>query len=398
MALLHAAARAAHDSVAVVATFDHGTGPAATRAARVVACEATALGFPVVIGHAGAMGATEAEWRHARLAFLDDAARRARAIVATAHTRDDQVETVLMRVLRDSGPRGLAGLYASGARLRPLLELSRDAVAEYARDVGAPWVEDPTNASPRFLRNRVRRDLLPALERVAPGFEAQVLGIARSAAEWRRHLDQAIALAIRVERLRDGITVAAADLAGFSQEELGVVWPAIAARAGALTDWRGTLRAAGFTLRGRVGARVPLSGGWVMARTRQAFELRRGGATVPYAGRVLGAYTEWDAWSFRTCEASDATSPWMARLPAGTILRVRAWRPGDRMRAGPSGSPRRVKRFLSDAAVSGELRSRWPVVVAGDEIVWIPGIRRGDAAAARPGGPGVLMHCEFNDR
>lgn len=398
MALLHAAARAAHDSVAVVATFDHGTGPAATQAAALVAREATALGFPVVVGHCGQVGSTEAEWRAERLTFLDDVARRAGAVVATAHTRDDQVETVLIRVLRDSGPRGLAGLFAGGTRVRPLLDVSREAVADYARAAGALWVEDPTNASPKFLRNRVRRDLLPALARVAPGFEAEVLGIARAAADWRRRLDDAIALAIRVERLRDGISVAAADLAGFSLEQLAVLWPAIAARAGVLADWRGTERAAGFTIGSRVGARMPLSGGWSMARTQDAFELRRAGAPVLPAGVTLGALTEWDAWVFRTTgEAVSDGGAWVARLPAGP-LHVRAWRAGDRMRAGPHGLPRRVKRFLSDAGVSGELRARWPVVVSGDEIVWIPGIRRSDAAATRAGGPGVLIHCELNDR
>ena len=66
------------------------------------------------------------------------------------------------------------------------------------------------------------------------------------------------------------------------------------------------------------------------------------------------------------------------------------------MRAGAG--PRRVKRYLSDAKVGGALRARWPVVLAGHEIVWIPGIRRGPAATERPGRPGVLFRCELNDR
>src|SRR5204863_4438151 len=98
------------------------TGPAATRASELVASEAAALGFSVVIGHASLAGRTEAEWRSARHAFLTDVARRTAATVATAHTRDDQVETVLMRVMRHAGARGLAGLYARSGVVRPLLE------------------------------------------------------------------------------------------------------------------------------------------------------------------------------------------------------------------------------------------------------------------------------------
>lgn len=399
MALLHAAARAARDSVAMVATFDHGTGRTASRAAALVAREAGRIGFPVVMGHAERRGSNEAEWRAERLAFLEDVAQRTNAVIATAHTRDDQVETVLIRVLRDAGPRGLAGLYAPSSRVRPLLALPRSIVADYAAGLGAEWVEDPTNRSPRFLRNRVRRDLLPALTHADPAFEARVLAIARAAADWRRRLDAAVAVGVRVETLRDGIAVAADDLAGYSREQLRVLWPAIAARAGLLADWRGTERAAGFTIRGRVGARMPLSGGWVMARTRDAFELRRS-TVAPTGPTALGAaVTTWDVWTFtKVTDQSTATGPWEAWLPMGASLSVRAWRPGDRMRAGPDGPLRRVKRFLSDVNVSGALRARWPVVLSGDQIMWIPGIRRGDAAADRPGRPGVLMRCELHDR
>src|SRR6185503_11764148 len=118
-------------------------------------------------------------------------AERTGGRVATAHTRDDQVETVLMRVLRGAGARGLAGLYA-GDTVRPLLECSRDELAAYAEQVGANWVEDPTNASMRYFRNRVRRDLLPALARVSPGFDDALLALAKEAGEWREELDRLV--------------------------------------------------------------------------------------------------------------------------------------------------------------------------------------------------------------
>lgn len=92
--------------------------------------------------------------------------------VATAHTRDDQAETVLLRLLRGAGTRGLAGVYRSvgnasehGKIARPMLAISRSEVEEYLRGLGQAWREDESNRDPGYLRNRVRHELLPLLER-----------------------------------------------------------------------------------------------------------------------------------------------------------------------------------------------------------------------------------------
>jgi tRNA(Ile)-lysidine synthase len=274
MALLHSFARAAPDSVTMVATFDHATGRAATRAAHLAAAEAARLGLPAVIGRASTRGVSEAEWRAARRQFLAEVADRTRARVVTAHTRDDQVETVLMRVIRGAGARGLAGLFA-GDTVRPLLERSREELATYVELVGAAWIEDPTNASMQFFRNRVRRDLLPALERVSPGFDDALIALAREAGEWREELDRLVAPIARVSDGGDRVSVAVGALAPYSRAELSSLWPAIAARVGLAMDWRGTERAAAFTNESRTGTRIQLSGGWEIARSRDAFELRR---------------------------------------------------------------------------------------------------------------------------
>jgi len=275
MGLMHAFARAAPRSVVAVATFDHGTGPAATAAARMVRVSATELGFQAVVGHAAVPGANEAEWRDARRQFLRGVADRFDGRIATAHTRDDQVETVLIRVLRDSGARGLAGLYAESEMIRPLLDFSRAQVASYAQAAGVQWVDDPTNASPQFLRNRVRRDLLPALTAMRPELPAALLGLARRAATWRRSLDELTAGTVLLRADGSSLAVATSDLSAYSRSELAVLWPALAARVGLAMDWRGTERAVAFTNRSRPGARIQLSGGWEIARSRDSFELRR---------------------------------------------------------------------------------------------------------------------------
>jgi tRNA(Ile)-lysidine synthetase-like protein len=101
-------------------------------------------------------------------------------------------------------------------------------------------------------------------------------------------------------------------------------------------------------------------------------------------------------WQFARVDVAGTADAWSAALPAAVPLTVRAWQPGDRMRLADGGTARRVKRFLADARVRGRDREGWPVVLAGDEIVWIPGVRRSHAATDRPGRPGVLYLCERN--
>jgi tRNA(Ile)-lysidine synthase len=399
MTLLHAAAAVAPESVVGVAAYDHGTGPAATRAVALVASTATQLGFEVFLGRAAEPGTTEAEWRHARGEFLAQVATRTGGTVATGHTRDDHVETVLMRVLRDAGARGLAGLYADTGVVRPLLDCSRTDVAAYARDHRIAWIDDPSNESLEFLRNRVRHDLLPALANAVREFESDLLWLSRRASQWRSEVAAIAETMGTADRARSRYSISSADLVGFTPEQLAVLWPALAARVGLVMDRRGTRRAAAFTGDSRPGARVQISGGWELKRTHGGFELsREPAAAQPYASHRLIPELQLGVWRFSTPQNghTESIDPWIAQLPANAELSVRPWRPGDRMQLGP-GRWRRVKRFLSDAHVSGARRGEWPVVLAGDEIIWIPGVRRSDAAAVRPGRPGVLYRCDLDD-
>src|ERR1700682_5257042 len=139
----------------VVATFDHGTGKAAGRAAALVARQAFRLGFLCVTGRASTIGTREEEWRRGRWAFLQQVADRKDSSVVTAHNLDDQIETVFMRILRDAGPRGLAGLYAESEIIRPFLNISRVTLAEYAELHRVPFVQDPSNCDRKHLRNQI---------------------------------------------------------------------------------------------------------------------------------------------------------------------------------------------------------------------------------------------------
>jgi tRNA(Ile)-lysidine synthase len=287
MVLLTAAAKlsAGARKRITVATFDHGTGPAAGRAASLVARRAFRAGFLCVSGRAATVGRREEEWRRSRWQFLEQVATQRGAQVVTAHTLDDQVETVFMRILRDAGPRGLAGLYAASEIVRPFLNLSRATLATYAKQHAVPFVEDPSNLDRRHLRNRIRLDILPSIVKQKPDFPNELLSLARQSADWRRSLEDLL-LSIDAAEERDGaLHVSRSSLAGYDAECLRVLWPALAARARVVMDRRGTHRAAEFTIRGATGGAIQLSGGVEIVMRRDDMVLRR----ASLRGRVPSA-------------------------------------------------------------------------------------------------------------
>ncbi len=175
--LLHCT-RAAHGGELQVVTVDHGTRESSRGDAAFVRDLAASLDLPFVGARfelgADASEAACREARHSVFRGLD--ARR----VALAHHRDDQAETVLLQLLRGTGTRGLAGMrWRSGRLVRPLLDVRRAELEAWAEHRGLRWREDPTNTDRRFLRNRVRAEVMPLLESLRPG---AVEALARSAA------------------------------------------------------------------------------------------------------------------------------------------------------------------------------------------------------------------------
>jgi len=259
----------------VVATFDHGTGSAAGRAAALVARSAARSGFLCVTGRASTIGTREEEWRRGRWQFLEQVASKRRANVVTAHTLDDQVETVFMRIMRDAGPRGLAALYADSEVVRPFLEISRATLASYAELHRVAFVQDPSNYDRKHLRNRIRLDILPSIVERNPEFPEELLSLARESATWRRSLED-LAGGVDAEAEPDGaLRISRSSLEGYDADSLRVLWPALAARASVVMDRRGTHRAAEFTIRGATGGAIQLSGGVEIVMRRDHMLLRR---------------------------------------------------------------------------------------------------------------------------
>jgi tRNA(Ile)-lysidine synthase len=292
-----------------------------------------------------------------------------------------------MRVLRGSGARGLAGLLAESGIERPLLEHRRAAIRDYARIRGVEFVEDPSNASLVYLRNRIRLQLLPSLRAVRPDFEDEILDVARKAAQLRRDVDD-IGREFISERVDGQPVVLDADaLQELPDDSLRLVLPALAARSGTTLDRRGLVRLASV-VRSAAGSRGQLSGGFEAIRGRHDVTIVRPAAVDPAVLRLREkGETRFGSFRFRAepsasivDEGSDA---WRIYIPRSAEPVVRQWHPGDRLTIDLKGSRRRVKRFFADAGVVGPMRMGWPVVICGDDVVWIPGIKSSQAAVRR---------------
>lgn len=404
MALLFAMVRWAPARIAAVATFDHGTGSYATDAASLVAAEGRRLGLTVIRERARRIGSSEAAWREARWSFLHRVARGFHARVATAHTRDDQAETIVMRLLRGSGARGLAALAAPSPVVRPWLGVSRDELARWLEGERLPFLEDPMNASRYFLRARVRHELLPALESASPGFRDAMLELGERAARWRREVEQYLdSCGVQVGESGHRASLPVAVFERTTEDGWGVLWPALCARAGVTLDAHGTRAAVRFTSSQRRGAYITIAGGATIMRTREGgvdvFAVRSPAAVATageWAGDAAAVPRRIGRWRFRRLTTPpSAPDVWCFGLPAGMPVVVRPWRDGDRIRSAGAPAGRRVTRYFTEFRVPVPDRSQWPVVLVDDELAWVPGVCRGLAVPSRSGRSELIWYrCE----
>lgn len=376
---------------------DHGLRPDSARDGELVRALGARLGVPVDVERVQVgPGSVEAAARAARYAALEAwADRLGAARIAIGHTVDDQAETVLMRVLGGAGVRGLAAIPpVRGRIIRPLIELRRQALREALAEAGLDWVEDPSNRDPKFLRNRIRHELLPLL---AASYHADVVpalaGVARLARESVQALDHAASLELaRLAVVEAGaLTLPRAALATLPPPIAAEALRQAAARFGSrapLRAWahRGLRRVLAtapprrpFRLGGvivevsgdriRVGARPP------QALTARALAVP-GRVELPEIGRALQARLL-TAAGYAVPRTADRVAFDAADLPRA--LGVRPRRRGDRFHAFGTGE-RRLKSLLIDAKVPRWDRARLPLVEANGRILWVAGVRRGAAA------------------
>ena len=169
------------------AHLHHGMRPEADDDVRVCASVCAQLGVPLHVERVDVPARAQAErisleeaGRNARYTFFERLARELNAVaVALAHTRDDQIETILINLLRGTGPRGLCGMpYKRDRIIRPLLDATRAQTHQYCAAQGLPTVFDSTNLDPHQLRRRVRMELIPLLRDLSPAFDRHLLRLA----------------------------------------------------------------------------------------------------------------------------------------------------------------------------------------------------------------------------
>jgi len=405
--LLHllVATRELHQLDLVVAHFDHGIHPASADVALGVRALAARYGLPYEQGHTSlGAGAGETAARAARYAWLEATRFQLGAeLVITAHHADDQVETVLMRALKGSGPAGLAGITARrGVLVRPLLPFRRAAILRYLRAEGLAAWGDPANQDPRHLRSWLRGDVLPALRARLPRVDHALLQLGRQAARaraaWSSVLNLLPGLEFRLED--DGFSVAARTLSGYDSALGESVLMSAARRVGCRLGPTRAGRVLQLVGRGVSGARAPLGAGWT---AELAFDRLMVTRDEPDAGRptwpLEGAAGEaaWGRWRVRWSrepapERQDRAglAAWFAPGP----LFIRTWSAGERLRPLGGTGRRLLVRCFQDARVPRSRRAGWPVLAGPGGVVWIPGVSRSDALLPEPGTEAVRVDAE----
>lgn len=362
--------------------------------------------------------------RRERYAFFEAARHKAGANrVALGHHRGDQAETVLMNIIRGSGVSGLAGIPPvrdCGRIIRPLIDCSPLEIVEYCRKEGLPFVTDSSNADERFLRNRVRKTLLPSLERL---FNPAVADSLCRLADVVRQEDEYISGEARRAlgcwpRDRSGAVIPVAGLAALH--------PALRRRVvlEVLRDLAGPDCAVGLehvqavldlAVSAKPGGSLDLPGRLLVQRNYGRLEFARGGRPEPR--RLAGKAAEIPPGAFRvavpvpgtiriegigvhmrfrelrrppSAPTATARTAYLDLERVSGPLVVRNARPGDRIQPMGMKGTRKLNRLFIDEKIPRDRRNRIPVLADDASILWVPGLRLSERARVNEGTRRVL--------
>ena len=345
--------------------------------------------------------------------FAELLERKTVDVVATAHTLDDQAETVLMKLARGAGTRGIAGIFpeqklATGKIVRPLLEVRREQILEYLRALSQTWREDQSNSDVSFTRNRVRARVLPAIrEDINPSADlalAHMAEIARAEEDyWQENVTRVLPLVlIPGEPARGGgrrqtsAQAISLDIQKFQQYGLAVQRRLLRAAAQQLDchlDFEHVQAILDLlSERAAKGARnrtVEIANGWQARLLFRELRLERSAAEparsdylhplpvpgevcLPELGIIIRARIHEDNGTPKDAAYNRAHSLCLPELTAPLV--VRNWRAGDRFQPLRHASEKRLKELLYPLHLSEEEKRVWPVVAVGSRIVWVRGV------------------------
>jgi len=320
------------------------------------------------------------------------------APVVTAHNRDDQAETVLYRLLKYPSPASLQGMALAGDGIaRPLLCLGADEVREYCRTRGIDFGEDVSNARPVYARNRLRLEVLPALQRINPRAAEALAEAAAMARDQQILLDglaeqawQRVAVSQPADPAGGAATLPALDLVALAAEppalRIAVVRRLLQAALGSgrLLERRPAAAVAALAAR-QGGGRVSLPDGLEAVRERELLWLRRRRAAHA-CGPVSAALNEGDVVELAFCDAAftirllsgaqvqpSATEAWIGLHRSEVTVALRHPRPGERFQPFGMHGSTTVLQFLADQKVPPSERERALVIEVDGTLAWVRG-------------------------
>jgi tRNA(Ile)-lysidine synthase len=370
-------------------------------------------------------GNVEEVARKARYAFFEKLGREERvARIAVAHTADDQAETVLAHILRGTGLSGLRGIHAqTGIVFRPLLGVRRWELRRYLKTLKQAWREDATNQDTKRTRARIRKKLLPMLEKqFNPGVVEHLCQLAELAGEDENFLEMQATdwLKKSAQRTSEGVTVGLGDFVraprALRSRALRTVVAEVKTRGGQLSleHVEAVLQLAEQQESGKA---LQLPGGVEVRRERDVLQFRACGTEVKSAaGKKVKEYAhkvdlrggkaelrlvelsivlhfrviDWPAEGRETKETGAVLDRSQVLLP----LVVRNWRPGDAMRPQGHQKAHKLGRLLNEKSISRWEKVEWPVLTSGGKLAWVRGLGECVEFAVRPETRKVLVITE----
>ena len=339
--------------------------------------------------------------------------------LVTAHQADDQAETVLYRLLRGSGVFGLAAIPQRGPQglVRPLLPYRRRELAEWLEQrfpdaQNRPILfQDPANADPRYDRVWVRQVVMPVLrDRLGPDLERNLAQTAADARADRRAWAAWLRTAPELEFSRepDRVEVARAPLARYDKTLSEALLRALAREVNCMLGPKRAAALQEFVVRSKSGRRFQLGAGWeaelsfgrlrILNTDRRGLVHDRTRAVCWGTGRQGCVW--WLDWAFRWCTetAADTRRVAMTTWVTPGAGEIRMPQAGDRMVPLGGVGRRKVRRMLMEARIPARERQDYPVLVRGDDVIWIPGICRSAAAVPQVGQEAMRLDARAHAR
>jgi len=343
--------------------------------------------------------------------------------IATGHTLDDQAETVLLKLVRGAGGRGLAGVYprlsvptsqfsdSSASIIRPLLGIRRKELEPYLLGLGQSWREDRSNRDLRHMRNRVRHGILPRLERyLNPAVRETLAETAELARTEEEYWHREVACVLPLLWEAPGALLSLPILLDLPLALQRRVVRAASESLGLRLDFQHVEKVLALgSDRGQAPKSAVLPNGWVVSRKkgRLQFELERsvpesldyehplpvpGSVEVPETGSCFEAVLV-------PGNAAEGYNPedLLDRSLLTSELKVRNWRAGDRFWPAHTKAPKKIKELLLESKVVGPLRKLWPVVVTGTDVVWVRGFPAPARLRSRSSHAVLIREVQLNE-